>query len=88
MRRDIVISMACLVWSVVPGVGANVSSRYPGATPATEPSCTILERAELAEEQNWSNFKRKAAQHQGKRGNEYTDALHDVWNIMHRLQHP
>jgi hypothetical protein len=42
--------------------------------------------AELAEEQDWSNFKNEAAVYQGKSGTPYARALHDVWEIMYRLQ--
>jgi hypothetical protein len=42
--------------------------------------------AELAEEQEWSNFKNQVAKHQGKAGAAYTSALHKVWEIMYRLQ--
>lgn len=42
--------------------------------------------AELAEEQDWSNFKNEAAAYQGHRGASYSSALHDVWEVMHRLQ--
>ena len=42
--------------------------------------------SELAEEQEWSNFKNQVAKHQGKAGAAYTSALHKVWEIMYRLQ--
>ena len=42
--------------------------------------------AEMAEEQEWSNFKNEAAAHQRKEGASYARALHDVWEIMYRLQ--
>jgi hypothetical protein len=42
--------------------------------------------SELAEEQEWSNFKNQVAKHQGKAGAAYTSALHQVWEIMYRLQ--
>ena len=41
---------------------------------------------EMAEEQTWSNFKNEAAKNQGKTGADYTRTLHDVWEIMYRLQ--
>ena len=41
---------------------------------------------ELAQEQEWSNFKNEAAKYQGKSGRRYVGALHDVWAVMHRLQ--
>ena len=42
--------------------------------------------AELAEEQEWSNFKSEVAAYQGAEGASYVRALHDVWGIMRRLQ--
>jgi hypothetical protein len=41
---------------------------------------------ELAQEQEWSNFKNEAAKYQGKSGGRYVNALHDVWDVMYRLQ--
>jgi hypothetical protein len=41
---------------------------------------------ELAQEQEWSNFKNEAAKYQGRSGRRYVEALHDVWGVMHRLQ--
>ena len=38
---------------------------------------TIL--AEMADEQDWSNFKNEAAAYQGKSGAAYLTALHEVW---------
>jgi len=43
---------------------------------------------EMAEEQEWSNFKSEVAQRMRRDGAEYTEALHDVWRIMYRLQEP
>lgn len=40
----------------------------------------------MAEEQEWSNFKNQVAKRQGRGRNAYTHALHDVWEIMYRLQ--
>lgn len=42
--------------------------------------------AELVREQTWSNFKQEAARFGGVNGRAYTRALHEVWNIMYRLQ--
>jgi hypothetical protein len=42
--------------------------------------------AALAEEQEWSNFKSEAARFQGAAGAEYVEALHQVWEVMYRLQ--
>ena len=41
---------------------------------------------QLAQEQEWSNFKNEAAKYQGTSGRGYVRALHDVWAVMHRLQ--
>lgn len=41
---------------------------------------------ELAQEQEWSNFKNEVAKFQGSAGSNYVDALHKVWSIMHNLQ--
>lgn len=41
---------------------------------------------ELAEEQEWSNFKDEAAKHQGNAGAAYSRALHEVWDLMYGLQ--
>ena len=41
---------------------------------------------ELAEEQNWSNFKSQAAKNMGQTSTDYTSALHDVWEVMYGLQ--
>ena len=42
--------------------------------------------AELAQEQEWSNFKDAAEEFQGKQGKRYVRALHDVWGVMYGLQ--
>jgi hypothetical protein len=41
---------------------------------------------ELAQEQEWSNFKNEVARYQGAAGRAYVGALHDVWGVMNRLQ--
>jgi hypothetical protein len=41
---------------------------------------------ELAKEQEWSNFKNEAARRQGSLGIAYVRSLHQVWEIMYRLQ--
>ena len=41
---------------------------------------------ELAEEQDWNNFKSEATTFQGKNGASYARALHNAWEIMCRLQ--
>ena len=42
--------------------------------------------AELVKEQTWSNFKQEAARFCGIKGRMYSLALHDVWDVMRRLQ--
>jgi hypothetical protein len=42
--------------------------------------------SQLAEEQNWSNFKNEAARFQGADGADYSDALHRVWGVMYDFQ--
>ena len=41
---------------------------------------------EMAEEQEWSNFKNEAASRQTQLGSAYIRALHDVWETMYELQ--
>ena len=43
---------------------------------------------ELAQEQEWSNFKNEAARFTGREGSSYTHALHEVWQVMFALQRP
>ncbi len=42
--------------------------------------------AQLAEEMDYDNFKDAVALHQGVGGDPYVHALHDVWDVMRRLQ--
>jgi hypothetical protein len=42
--------------------------------------------AELAQEQNWSNFKNEVARFQGDAGTDYVMALHEVWSQMYGFQ--
>jgi hypothetical protein len=42
--------------------------------------------AELAQEQEWSNFKDETEAFQGVAGSEYVDTLHRVWSIMKNLE--
>jgi hypothetical protein len=42
--------------------------------------------AELAQEQDWSNFKNEAARFLGPVEKDYTDALHEIWGVMYGLQ--
>ena len=40
----------------------------------------------LAEETDYDNFKSEVARYQGKAGRAYEHSLHEVWEVMHRLQ--
>jgi hypothetical protein len=40
---------------------------------------------ELVREQTWSNFKSEVARFGD--GDSYENALHEVWDVMHRLQY-
>ncbi len=42
--------------------------------------------AELASEQEWSNFKNEATRFGGAGSSDYIHALHEVWGIMNDLQ--
>lgn len=42
--------------------------------------------AALAEETDYDNFKAAVARHLGKDGMAYEKSLHDVWDVMYRLQ--
>jgi hypothetical protein len=42
--------------------------------------------ADLATEQEYSNFKDEAARNQSKTGADYVRALHEVWAVMHAIQ--
>jgi len=42
--------------------------------------------AELASEQEWSNFKNEAARFGGAKNADYVHALHEVWATMNDLQ--
>jgi hypothetical protein len=42
----------------------------------------------LAEETDYDNFKSAVGREQGRAGEAYRDALHDVWTVMYRLQRP
>jgi hypothetical protein len=42
--------------------------------------------SELAQEQEWSNFKNEAERYQSTPGTDYAHALHEVWSTMHRFQ--
>ena len=79
----------------------NLQSRFPAlaAYPvATTPDHDyryriVLPKAEwlpvltaLGAEQNWCNFKSETGRYLGAAGADYTDALHKVWDVMHRLQ--
>ena len=49
-------------------------------------ACWTTIVGELAQEQDWSNFKDETAKFQGTSGRKYVRALHDVWAVMNRLQ--
>ena len=44
--------------------------------------------SEMAKEQTWRNFKNEASlfEQAHNLSRRYVDALHEIWNIMHRLQ--
>jgi hypothetical protein len=42
--------------------------------------------SQLAQEQEWSNFKNEVAEYQGKADSDYVHALHEVWSVMFTLQ--
>jgi hypothetical protein len=42
--------------------------------------------AELAREQEWSNFKNEVARYQVGADHEYLHALHEVWSVMYGMQ--
>ncbi len=46
--------------------------------------CEVL--SQLAAETDYDNFKSAVADHQGSKGARYGQALHDVWDVMYRLQ--
>ncbi|MDR3701226.1 MAG: hypothetical protein P4L56_16385 [Candidatus Sulfopaludibacter sp.] len=79
----------------------NLQTRFPaigGAEIVILPECDYRYRlivpkaswvpmiGELANEQDWSNFKDEAARFQGSSGRGYVSALHRVWEVMYRLQ--
>jgi hypothetical protein len=49
-------------------------------------SVWITALQEIAQEQNWDNFKSEVGKRMGSEGAEYSEALHGVWQIMYRLQ--
>jgi hypothetical protein len=49
-------------------------------------SVWITALREIAQEQNWDNFKSEVGKRMGRDEAEYSEALHDVWEIMYRLQ--
>lgn len=61
----------------------NHDYRYRLITPKASWVAII---GDLAQEQEWSNFKNEAARYQGRSGRGYVDALHKVWDVMYRLQ--
>ncbi|HEV2326444.1 MAG TPA: hypothetical protein VGS10_21075 [Terracidiphilus sp.] len=65
---------------------AGTDYRFRVVIPKSE-WATILN--ELALEQTWTNFKNEASRFARlkKTSSSYVDALHDVWQVMARLQH-
>jgi hypothetical protein len=61
----------------------NHDYRYRLLVPKASWSAIVCE---LAQEQDWSNFKNEAARYQGNSGKRYIRALHAVWAVMSRLQ--
>jgi hypothetical protein len=58
--------------------------RFRLILPKSQWSSSIL--AEMAMEQDYSNFKGETARWQGSAGTDYVRALHQVWEVMYRLQ--
>jgi hypothetical protein len=75
-RFPALASTEILVWP-------NRDYRYRIIVPK---SAWALVVTELAEEQEWSNFKNETAHHQGSEGSAYVHALHEVWDVMNRFQ--
>jgi hypothetical protein len=69
-------SAEILVWT-------NRDYRYRLIVPKSVWAVVVTE---LAEEQEWSNFKNEVSHHQGSEGSAYVQALHEVWIVMNRLQ--
>jgi hypothetical protein len=42
--------------------------------------------SEVANEQEWSNFKGEVSRYQGRAGSDYVHALHQIWSIMRQIQ--
>lgn len=40
----------------------------------------------LADDIDYDNFKAAVERHQGRAGDEYVQALHDVWSVMYEMQ--
>ena len=57
--------------------------RYRITIPKATWTSVVLE---LAQEQEWSNFKSESARFQGADGADYVNALHRVWDVMYGLQ--
>ena len=41
---------------------------------------------DIGQEQDWSNFKNKVHQSEALCGRGYSNSLHEVWDVMHKLQ--
>jgi hypothetical protein len=63
---------------------------FPGSDYAyrlfVEKSAWMQAVVELTSEMDYDNFKSEVARFQGRAGREYEKALHEVWEVMHRLQ--
>jgi hypothetical protein len=71
-------------------LGAREIREFPGSDYAyrifvEKPAWTQV-LAELNEEMDYDNFKSAVAHFQGVEGRSYERALHEVWEVMHRLQ--
>lgn len=51
-----------------------------------EKSAWVRVLTDMAEDTDYGNFKSEVERHQGSAGEDYEDALHRVWSVMHSLQ--
>jgi len=72
-----------------PQIRAEISTttdtdyRYRMVMPKPE---WLIILGEVGIEQNWSNFKSKVDQSKAMCGHDYSNSLHEVWEVMYRLQ--
>jgi hypothetical protein len=66
-------------------VSEHTDYRYRIVVPKAD---WVAALAELATEQTWANFKTEAGRFSiaKKKAHAYVDALHSIWDVMHRLQ--